>query len=172
MNKSRYHEEDFPSFVEQLIETCRVEGKQAGIAKLFLDKGYEALSFRQKYVFDKAISQNTIDSCERCGISIPWCEMLEALDNGGYCNYCQHMMEKEEEEDKMFLSNAISASTISIANEATIKDSTLPKRDPNDSSIGLSMMLLGENVERKVTQDEIRTAYLSSIKDQQNGSEL
>lgn len=96
MKKSRYNEEDFDGFVEQLIGSGRIDDKQSGIAKLYLDKGYDILSEKQKYVFDKSIEDNSIDSCERCGIDIPWCEMLDALDNGGYCNYCQHMMEKEE----------------------------------------------------------------------------
>ena len=98
MRKERYHEEDFNGFVEELINSSRLEGKEAGIAKLMLDKGYDSLSEKQKFVFDKAIENNTFDECQRCGVDIPWCEMLEALDNGGYCGYCQHMMEKMTEE--------------------------------------------------------------------------
>lgn len=44
------------------------------------------------------IENNTVDECQRCGEDVPWCEMLEALDNGGLCSYCQHMMEKMNEE--------------------------------------------------------------------------
>ena len=65
---------------------------------VFATKGYDSLSDKQKYVFDKAIEKNAVDKCQRCGIDIPWCEMLEALDNGGYCNYCHHMMEKINKE--------------------------------------------------------------------------
>lgn len=98
MKKDRYNEEDFNSFIEQLIESGRIEGMEAGIAKYMIDHGYEALSTKQKHVFDHMIANNTVDECKRCAIDIPWCEMLEALDNGGYCNYCQHMMEKIEAE--------------------------------------------------------------------------
>ena len=49
-------------------------------------------------IWIKAIEYNTIDECQRCGEDIPWCEMFEALDNGGYCSYCQHVMEKMNEE--------------------------------------------------------------------------
>ena len=98
MKKDRYNEEDFNSFIEQLIESGRIEGMEAGIAKYMIDHGYEALSAKQKHVFDHMIANNTVDKCKRCVIDIPWCEMLEALDNGGYCNYCQHMMEKIEAE--------------------------------------------------------------------------
>lgn len=44
------------------------------------------------------IRNNSVEECQRCACDIPWSEMLEALDNGGYCNYCQHMMEKLENE--------------------------------------------------------------------------
>ena len=98
MKKDRYNEEDFNSFIEQLIESGRIEGMEAGIAKYMIDHGYEALSAKQKHVVDHMIANNTVDECKRCAIDIPWCEMLEALDNGGYCNYCQHMMEKIEAE--------------------------------------------------------------------------
>ena len=98
MKEKIYKEEDFEGFVEDLINYGRIEGKEAGIAKLMLDKGYDALSEKQKYIFDKMIGENSVDECKRCGCDIPWCEMLEALDNGGYCNYCQHMMEKIDRE--------------------------------------------------------------------------
>lgn len=42
---------------------------------------------KQKYVFVKAIEENYVKECQRCGCDIPWCEMLEALDNGGFCGY-------------------------------------------------------------------------------------
>ena len=98
MKVIRYNEDDFEGFVQDLINTGRIEEKEAGIAKLMLDKGYDALSDKQKYVFDKMINENSVEECKRCAIDIPWCEMLEALENGGYCNYCQHMMEKIEQE--------------------------------------------------------------------------
>ena len=63
-----------------------------------MDKGCNALSEKQKFVFDKMVQQNSKTECEKCTTPIPWCEMLELLDNGGYCNYCQHMMEKIEKE--------------------------------------------------------------------------
>ena len=98
MGKNRYEEDDFEGFVQDLINSGRLDDKETGISKLMLDKGYDSLSEKQKYVFDKAIEKNTIKYCERCGAPIPWCEMEGALENGGYCNYCQHMMEKIEQE--------------------------------------------------------------------------
>lgn len=98
MKTERYLEEDFEGFVEDLIKSGRLEDKEIGISKRMLDKGYSSLSDKQKYVFDKMIDNNSVEECKRCACDIPWCEMLEALDNGGYCNYCQHMMEKLENE--------------------------------------------------------------------------
>ena len=98
MNTGLFFEEDFDGFVEDLIKSGRLDDKAEGIAKRMLDKGYDSLSDKQKYVFDKAIEENYVKECQRCACDIPWSEMLEALDNGGYCNYCQHMMEKLESE--------------------------------------------------------------------------
>lgn len=98
IKKERYLENDFNGFVEELIILSRIEDKEEGIAKRMLAKGYDSLSDKQKYVFDRAIEKNTVDKCQRCSIDILWCEMLEALDNGGYCNYCHHMMEKINKE--------------------------------------------------------------------------
>ena len=33
--------------------------------------------------------------CTRCANPIPPCELVEALDNGGLCNYCHHMTDKD-----------------------------------------------------------------------------
>ena len=98
MKTERYLEEDFEGFVEDLIKSGRLEDKEFGISKRMLYKGYGSLSDKQKYVFDKMIDSNSVEECKRCACDIPWCEMLEALDNGGYCNYCQHMKEKLEKE--------------------------------------------------------------------------
>lgn len=98
MRKERFLEDDFEGFLQDLINSGRLDDKEAGIAKRVLDKGYDSLSDKQKYVFDKMIDNNSVEECKRCGCDIPWSEMLEALENGGYCSYCQHMMEKLEKE--------------------------------------------------------------------------
>lgn len=61
-----------------------------------LDKGYESLSEKQKFVFNLMINDNIINECQKCGIDIPWCEMLDALNNGNLCNYCRHIERKME----------------------------------------------------------------------------
>ena len=83
MNILRYNEEDFEGFVYDLIQSGRLNDTQSGIAKRMFDKGYDSLSDMQKYVFDHAIAENYVDECKRCSTDIPWCEMMEALNNGG-----------------------------------------------------------------------------------------
>lgn len=96
MDTKRFYEDDFNSFLEDLVSSHRIEGIEAGITKYVIDHGYDALSIKQKNVFDKMIANNTVSECKRCATDIPWSEMLDALDNGGLCNWCQHMEEKEE----------------------------------------------------------------------------
>ena len=98
MENTKLDKEDFIGFLEELISSGRLETKEKGIMKFYLDKGYEALSEKQRYVFDKMVENNSVDECTRCGCPIPWCEMLAALDNGGLCNYCEHTQEKIDKE--------------------------------------------------------------------------
>ena len=76
--EKRNSEEDFEGFVQDLTDSGRLDDKEAGIAKRMLDKGYETLSDKQKFVFVKAIENNMIKECQKCVIDIPGCEMLEA----------------------------------------------------------------------------------------------
>lgn len=98
MDSLRFYEEDLSGFLQQLVQSKQLESMQEGITKLVIDKGYDNLSVKQKSVFDYMIDTTCKETCERCGCDIPWCEMFEALDNGGYCNYCQHMWEKIKNE--------------------------------------------------------------------------
>lgn len=165
MNLLRYSEPDFPDYLNGLIESGRIEDKEIGIIKYFLDHGYETLSEKQRYVFNRAIEDNSVNVCTRCAIDIPWCEMLEALDNGGYCNYCQHMMEKEEEEDEKFDLHSISGSTIEHVNSVCVRSSQIvtDTKQTVDSSINLSYTLCGGGHEHKITDEEIQQAFQKSL---------
>lgn len=92
------HEDGLNDFLQHLIKRDVLTEKEAGVAKRAMAKGYDSLSEKQRYVFDSMIKENIVEKCERCGTDIPWCEMIEALDNGGHCNYCQHMLEKMKDE--------------------------------------------------------------------------
>ena len=93
------YRDDFRDFIQELIDGNELEDAALGVAKLFVDKGEEAFSEKQKHVFDNhVVKQNTIEECKKCSNDIPWCEMYHALDNGGYCSYCWHMVQKEKRE--------------------------------------------------------------------------
>ena len=72
MKEERFIEEDFEGFLEDLIKSGRLDDKEAGIAKRMLDKGYDNLSDKQKYVFNKMIRNNSVEECQRCACDIKW----------------------------------------------------------------------------------------------------
>jgi len=92
MDTKRFGEEDFNEFIQELIDNKRLnDSSEEGIAKLVIDKGFESLSSKQKFVFEKAISHYIYDDCKRCGNDIPWCEMSGAEDIDGMCSWCQQL---------------------------------------------------------------------------------
>jgi hypothetical protein len=49
MDNTRYTEEDFGDFIQDLLNNHHFnDAKEEGIAKLVIDKGYEALSVNKK----------------------------------------------------------------------------------------------------------------------------
>ena len=92
-------EERGVDFVQDLIDCAYLERPALGIAKLWIDQGDDALTHKQKFVLKQHVfGEFTTSECARCSGNIPWSEMLEAYDNGGYCGYCQHMKERMAEE--------------------------------------------------------------------------
>ena len=88
---------DFLAYVQYVLNNDILTDKEAGIAALMLDKGYDVLSNKQKYVFDKMIEEHSVKECAHCGQDIPWIEMAAARGNGSLCNWCEHMWNKIEE---------------------------------------------------------------------------
>jgi hypothetical protein len=92
MDKKRYLEEDFNNFIQELLDNKRLnDSKEEGIVKLIIDKGFDSLTDKQKFVFEQAISHYVYEECSRCGEDIPWSEMSAAEDNGGQCSWCQQL---------------------------------------------------------------------------------
>ncbi|MBF6643905.1 hypothetical protein [Chryseobacterium indologenes] len=92
MDAKRFMEEDFNDFLKDLIDNKRLsDSKEEGIALLVIDKGFESLTNKQKFVFEKAIDYYIYEECTRCGCEIPWSEMSAAEDNGGMCSWCQQL---------------------------------------------------------------------------------
>ena len=89
---------DFLAYVQHILDYDVLTDKESGIAALMLDKGYDVLSNKQKYVFDKMIEEHSIKECSHCGQEIPWIEMAAAKENGGMCSWCEHMWDKLKKE--------------------------------------------------------------------------
>jgi hypothetical protein len=94
MNSARYSEDGFNDYLKHLINDAELNDTQRGIASLVLDKGYDVLTDKQRYVFDKMIDENTVSSCSLCGDSIPGCEMEFAMEHDGLCIHCAKMLRK------------------------------------------------------------------------------
>ena len=95
MQTSRYYDDDFNEYLEDLLKRNFISGAAAGITKQVLDRGYDSLSDAQKVVFDEMISKNSVEQCKFGEHDIPWSEMIEALENGGYCSNCSNNLNKD-----------------------------------------------------------------------------
>ncbi|MBU4541370.1 MAG: hypothetical protein KJ774_09125 [Firmicutes bacterium] len=95
--KSACEDKEYLDFLQELVNNEMIENEAAiGITKMIIDGRVNESTEKQWYTFEKYVAnEHIVENCQRCQESIPWCEMLEALDNGGYCNYCVHMMSKE-----------------------------------------------------------------------------
>lgn len=90
-------DDGFNDFLQQIIDMEHLEGAALGITKLVIEKGEDALSDKQKYVFKKQVlDEFTTSECSRCGGDIPWSEMYDAATEHGMCNYCWHMTQKDD----------------------------------------------------------------------------
>ena len=98
MESRRYLEEDFNDFLKELIDNKKLnDSKEEGIASLAIDKGFESLTDKQKFVLEKAISHYVYNECKRCGNEIPWSEMSAADDNGVMCSWCQQLSRNDKD---------------------------------------------------------------------------
>ncbi len=97
IDERRFYDEDFSSYLKDIIRLGELENPSLGITALVIDKGIESLSPKQKFIFTKEIIDHYyVDECSSCPNDIPWCEMLEAVDNGGKCGWCAHRDSKDD----------------------------------------------------------------------------
>lgn len=86
-----YSGQDFENYLSSLINMKGFDSTAEGIAKQVLDKGIEALSDKQYHVFEKYVMKDNLvksSDCMRCGNEITWDEMDYAIENGGFCSWC------------------------------------------------------------------------------------
>jgi hypothetical protein len=91
-------EREKQAFVEHLLQCEMLEGDVAvGVARLYVDKGADGMSDKQRHVLkEHVLGEHMVQECSRCAHEIPWSEQLNALDDGGLCGYCEHMMNKDD----------------------------------------------------------------------------
>lgn len=92
-------DDGFNGFLNEVLNSGSLDEPAKGITRLVIDRGLAALSDKQKFVFTRdVLDVYTVEKCTRCSAPVPWSEMYAATDNGGLCNYCQHMSERIENE--------------------------------------------------------------------------
>ena len=98
--KEMVSEDGFAEFVEELIRFSKLidDEKGEGIARFAIDNGFEKLSDKQTGALWYSIKDFIYEKCSQCSVEIPWCEMLDAIDNDGLCSCCLKMNESRENE--------------------------------------------------------------------------
>ena len=87
--------EDYLNYLRQLVENDDLEGPEAGITKLVIDKGEEALSSKQAHVFKTKVSDRFPQPhCQQCDELIPWAEAYEHVHSPGLCASCEHSRDR------------------------------------------------------------------------------
>jgi hypothetical protein len=87
---------EYEDFLQEIVDGEHLEGAALGITKLVIDKGEDALTDKQRFVFNRDVKQEFItEECSRCGCEIPWCEMYAAYDTK-VCGWCAHHMAKDD----------------------------------------------------------------------------
>jgi hypothetical protein len=92
------HDREFEMYVSDLLDFGKLEGVVViGIAKQIVARGVSSLTPMQRKTFINygLRKGNYVDACEGCAESIPWSEMLFALDDG-LCSYCRYKLEKDD----------------------------------------------------------------------------
>jgi hypothetical protein len=80
---------EFADFLRQLVDLKHLEDKAKEMARKVISDGIESLSKRQRSVFDQEVFNEFVTkTCQKCSHPIPWNEMFDAYNNGGFCNYC------------------------------------------------------------------------------------
>lgn len=92
--KFDYNNEDFIGFLRELLDSRLYEQGDEyddtfkGIAQRVIDYGWNTLSGKQQDVIKIRVEQICPERCSHCGDSLPWCEMLFAMEHDGMCSHC------------------------------------------------------------------------------------
>ena len=100
MEITNFDDPDFVDFLQELL--IEQDPEERDILQRVIDGGrvaYGALSDKEKCIFDDIVDTNTITNCGRCGDPIPWNDMIEARNSGGYCSYCRYNKPNLDDDD-------------------------------------------------------------------------
>ncbi|PLX01108.1 MAG: hypothetical protein C0594_14395 [Marinilabiliales bacterium] len=88
----------FIIFLKELVDHGYLDHPtEIGVAKYIISNGTESLTRSQRKVLKEQIMKKfPQNDCELCGEPIPYDELLESYDNGGYCSRCKHNLDKED----------------------------------------------------------------------------
>jgi hypothetical protein len=95
--KKQLDQQGIKQLVKDLIEYGYLTNKaEIGVAKKFAEDGEDSLSEKQKEVYEKYVKSYVMRICARCGDSISNIEIINSLENGGFCEICSNSLEKEK----------------------------------------------------------------------------
>jgi|GEM_PF-1066014 len=90
-------EKELIGAIDELLDRGHLEPETAayGVARQTLTKGRSSLSAKQQHVLQEYVLSLIVNrECEGCGCIIPYSEVVESLDNGGFCGGCAHGQQK------------------------------------------------------------------------------
>lgn len=99
-----FRDEDFTEFLREFLDSGILDKSDdndktaIGVSKRLIAEGYDSLSPKQQNVIDIIANKHFQKSCTHCGDSIPWCEMMFAIEHDGMCSHCVRIWEDLKEE--------------------------------------------------------------------------
>lgn len=90
-------EQEITDFFQALVDSDRLEGAAAGIVRQIVGKGLDSLSPKQRWVYNREISDHVPEYCSGpCERYLEWNERIEALWNDGICYECDDDMSNDD----------------------------------------------------------------------------
>ena len=99
-----FRNKDFAGFLQEFIDRGILDESDdndkiaIGVSKRLIAEGYDCLTTRQQKVIYIMANKHFYKSCTHCGDSIPWCEMMFAIEHDGMCSHCVHIWNDIKEE--------------------------------------------------------------------------
>jgi len=93
-----YELSDFAGFISELVQQELLNHEaEIGVAKFVESNGTQDLSEKQAKVLEIIVDKYADEKCKRCGLKISISEVIESMDNGGFCDYCAQQMSRDKD---------------------------------------------------------------------------